>query len=62
MDKAKNRLISYKPIRSALHTQKIQKLDENSIKEILMDKTNNLESIGVNMKFERFKDHESIKF
>ena len=62
VDKAKNRLMSYKPIRSALQSRHKNAMEDVNIRDIIQEKARNVENVGVKMKFERFMEHESIKY
>jgi len=61
VDKAKNRLISYQPIRSALHTARKKQERNDDIRELIKKKAG-IVNIVDRSKFEEFANHESIKF
>lgn len=62
VDKAKNRLINYKPIRSALLAPKKHDKEDVDIRQMIQQKAKTVETLGEKMKYERFLEHESIKF
>lgn len=62
VDKAKNRLINYKPIRSALLAPKQHVKEDVDIRQMIQQKAKTVETLGEKMKYERFLEHESIKF
>ena len=62
VNKAKVRLMQYKPIRSALHAPVKHVLADIDVKQMIEDKAKNIEGYGPDNKFGQFMDHKSIKF
>ena len=62
VEKAKSRLMNFEPIQSALQTSKNVPREEIDIKELIMNKKKNLETVNGKKLQQRLFEHQSIKF